>query len=254
MAVATILREVMEGVALITFNRPEVRNALNLEMIEELARVLEQYRRDPAVKVVVFTGAGDAFVSGGDLAQFGTAGGGEGVYPLLRKAADLLEQIDQYPKPTIAMINGTALGGGCELAISCHFRFASETAEIGFVQIGLHITTGWGGGSRLLDKLGEAQALTMLLTGQRFRAAEAERLGFVDAVYAPERLRAEVLAFAGKIADKPLAGIEAYLRLLAWKRSGTAREKRVQQEIVQCAGLWGSTEHIAAIQRYLPKK
>ncbi|MGC5325589.1 enoyl-CoA hydratase/isomerase family protein [Brevibacillus sp. SYSU BS000544] len=250
----TIRTEVEEEIAWITFDRPEVRNAVSLEMVEELTHLLDQYKQDAQVKVIVFTGANNVFVSGGDLDQLMRAKGKEEAFLLLSKIGEVLEKIDRYPKPTIAMINGAAIGGGCELAISCHFRFAADTAIMGFVQISMHITTGWGGGSRLLDKLNETDALTLLLTGKRIDAAEAMRLGFVQEVYPKEQLKEAVHSFASRIAEQPLVGIESYMRLLEWKRSGMSKDERVNREIEQCASLWGSDEHTAVVQRFLHKR
>lgn len=241
-----------DGIATITLNRPQVRNAISLVMVDELQELLTSLEQDAAVKVLIFTGAGTAFISGGDLEEFLSVRG-EHAYPFLRKVGDLLDRLDAFSKPTIAMINGTAIGGGCEFAASCHFRFASENVSIGFVQIGMHITSGWGGGSRLLSKLSESKALTMLLTGERFCAIRAKELGFVDDCYPAEELRTKVFAFAKSIAAQPLAGIQAYLRLLAWKRAGLAQTERVELEIEQCATMWGSEQHLAVVQRFLGK-
>jgi enoyl-CoA hydratase/carnithine racemase len=249
----TILSQVTNGVAVITLNRPHVRNAINLEMVAELHAALNRFREDDNVKTIVFTGAGQTFISGGDLEQFLAVRGKEQALPLLRRVGELLSEIDSYPKPTIAMINGTAIGGGCEFAASCHFRYASEQAVLGFVQIGMHITTGWGGGSRLLEKLSEPKALALLLTGERISAKEAHQLGFVDHVCPADQLMDTVMAFAGKIAAQPLAGIEAYMRLLAWKRQGVAYEERIRREIEQCASMWGTDEHVAVVNRFLRK-
>ncbi len=249
----TIRTEITGGIALITFSRPEKRNAISLEMVEEIGQFLNQCRDDSAVKVIIFTGEQNVFVSGGDLDQLMKVRGKEQAYPLLSRIGHLLSEIDQYPKPTIAMINGAAIGGGCEFAASCHFRFASETAVLGFVQIGMHITTGWGGGSRLLDKLGETNALSLLLTGERIKASEAKQLGFVQEIYPQEKLQESVLAFAGKIAAQPAESIAAYMRLLAWKREGIGKEERIRREIEQCASLWGSEQHVAVVQRFLRK-
>jgi enoyl-CoA hydratase/carnithine racemase len=249
----TIDVQTADGIAAITLNRPHVRNAISLEMVEELHDALTQCRGDENVKAVVFTGAGNSFISGGDLEQFIAARGREQALPLLQKVGDLLSAIDRFPKPTIAMINGTAIGGGCEFAVSCHFRYASENAVLGFVQIGMHITTGWGGGTRLLDKLPESKALKLLLTGERISAREAQQLGFIDHVCPLEKLREEVFTFAAKLAAQPLAGLEAYLRMLAWKRSGVNYEERLRREIDQCASMWGSDRHLAVVQRFLGK-
>jgi len=249
-----IATQVIGGVGLITFTRPHIKNAISLQMVDELFHVLAAFKEDANVKVIVFTGEGDTFVSGGDLTQFMAVRGKAEALPLLAKVGALLDQIDSYPKPTIAMINGHAIGGGCEFAGACHFRFASEQAKLGFVQIGLHITTGWGGGTRLLAKLPESKALRLLLTGERFSASAAKELGFVDDVYPHESLREEVFSFAGQIAAQPLPSIEAYMRMVAWKRQDIPYEQRIQREIEQCAGLWGTENHVASVERFLPKK
>lgn len=250
----TIAAEIREGIGWITFQRPHVRNAISMEMVDELQQVLESWRTNPDVKVLVFTGSGNSFISGGDLEQFIAARGREQALPLLSKVGQLLTTIDRYTKPTIAMINGTAIGGGCEFAASCHFRYASREAVLGFVQIGMHITTGWGGGSRLLEKLPESKALRLLLTGQRMSAEQAEKLGFVDGMYPPETLREEVHRLASAIAGQPLESIRAYMRLLQWKREGLPLEERIRREIEQCADLWGSDAHVTVVQRFLQKK
>jgi enoyl-CoA hydratase/carnithine racemase len=249
----SILVRKEEGVATVTLNRPHVHNAISLEMVDELLAALDDCRLDRQVKVVIFTGAGSSFVSGGDLRQFIAARGKEQALPLLSKVGGLLSAIDEFPKPTIAMINGTAIGGGCEFAMACHFRFASESAVLGFVQIGLHITTGWGSGARLLSRLPESRALALLLTGERISAAQAVQYGLLDGAYPDEHLQEEVYRFAGKIAAQPLPSIEAYLRMLKWKRDGLPEAERIAREIEQCAGLWGSEDHVAAVTRFLHK-
>lgn len=250
----TLLLQKKDGIATITLNRPHVHNAISVELVDELHQVLEECKSDPAVKVLIVTGTGRSFVSGGDLNQFIAARGFEQAHPLLNKVTGLLSAIDQFAKPVIAMINGAAVGGGCEFAGACHFRFASQQATFGFVQISMHITTGWGGGSRLLDLLPESKALSLLLTGDRLRAQEAKAFGFVDEVYDEEKLQEEVYGFAQRIAAQPLAGIEAYMRVLQWKRQGIPQEERIRREVEQCAHLWGSPEHVAVVESFLTKR
>lgn len=249
----TILFNKKDGIATITLNRPEVHNAVSVELVNELTYILDACRTDDEVKVLILTGAGKSFVSGGDLPQFIAARGREQAEPLLGKVADMLSKIDQYNKPIIAMINGSAVGGGCEVAGAAHFRFASQKAVFGFVQIGMHITTGWGGGSRLLDLLPESKALAMLLTGERMTAEQAKVYGFVDAVYPHEDLVKEVEDFARKIAAQPLTGIEAYMRVLQWKRCGLPQGERIKREVEQCAELWGSEAHVQVVEKFLSK-
>lgn len=250
----TLRVEKQDGVATITLNRPEVHNAISMELVDELTAVLKDCETDTQVKVLIVTGTGKSFVSGGDLNQFIAVRGYEQSFPLLNKVTGLLSAIDHFPKPVIAMVNGAAVGGGCEFAGACHFRFASDQAVFGFVQISMHITTGWGGGSRLLDKLPESKALALLLTGERMSALEAKGYDFVDEVYPGEKLQEEVEKFARKIAAQPLVGIEGYMRMLHWKREGLPQAERIQKEVSQCADIWGTDEHVSVVQKFLRKR
>ncbi|WP_103107701.1 enoyl-CoA hydratase/isomerase family protein [Brevibacillus reuszeri] len=250
----TLLITKHEGIATITLNRPEVHNAISMELVDELLAALQDCADDESIKVLIITGTGKSFVSGGDLNQFIAARGYEQAHPLLSKVGALLSTIDQFTKPVIAMINGAAVGGGCEFAGACHFRFASDQALFGFVQIGMHITTGWGGGSRLLDAVPESKAMALLLTGERLSAEEAKTYGFVDEVYSANVLAEHVLRFARKIAAQPLVGIEAYMRILQWKRAGLPQSVRIAKEIEQCAGIWGSDAHVAVVEKFLTKR
>ena len=251
----TILLEKKEGIALVTLNRPEVRNAISFELVEELDACLDELAADRDVKVVIFTGAGDkAFVSGGDLGQFLSVRTKDKSYPMLMRVGRLLSKIDRFPKPTIAMMNGAAIGGGCEFAAACRFRFASEQSRMGFVQIGMHIITGWGSGTRLMEKIGTNNALTMLLTGEMFDAEAGRQIGFIDRVYAHEVLRKETFAFASKIAAQPLEGIEAYMKVAKLVDSGLPREVCIEEEIDLCSSMWGSDAHYGVVQKFLQKK
>ena len=149
----TLLLERRERVAIITINRPDKRNALNIKTREEGASLLEQLRSDSSVGVVVFTGAGDkAFIAGADIAEF--AGRTATMQRDVMTARSLFTAIDTFPKPVIAMINGYCLGGGCELALACDIRIASETASFGQPEINLGIIPGGGGTQRLTRLVG----------------------------------------------------------------------------------------------------
>ncbi|MBO8171159.1 MAG: enoyl-CoA hydratase/isomerase family protein [Bacillaceae bacterium] len=250
----TLSLEVHEGVLRITFNRPDVRNALSLEMIDELNEVLDRYRFDASVKVLVFTGAGDkAFMAGGDLQQFMSARNKKESYPVLKKVSRLLQNIADYPKPTVAMINGVVLGGGAEFATACDFRFASDRAKIGFVQIGMHIITGWGGGSRLIRKLGSSRALSLLLTGDLMAASRAAELGFVNEIFEHERLEDEVMSFCQRIARHDTASIKGFKELARLYENGTDLDVSIERELDICSDLWGSEAHYSVVRPFVEK-
>src|SRR5918912_438641 len=177
----TLLLEKRDRVAVITINRPDKRNALNIKTREEGAALLEQLRDDASVGVVVFTGAGDkAFIAGADIAEF--AGRTSTTQRNVMMQRSLFTAIDSFPKPVIAMINGYCLGGGCELALACDIRIASETASFGQPEINLGIIPGGGGTQRLTHLVGEGHAMHLILTGEIINAQAAHAIGLVNMV------------------------------------------------------------------------
>ena len=200
-----ILVERRERVAIITINRPEKRNALNIQTRAEGAAVLDELRADDSVRVVVFTGAGDkAFIAGADIAEF--AGRTSLSQRAIMLERGLFNAIDTFPKPVIAMVNGYCLGGGCELALACDIRIASDNASFGQPEINLGIMPGGGGTQRLTRLVGEGKAMEMILTGEIINAQEAFRLGLVNQVVPADHLEAKTMEVANRIAEKsPIA-------------------------------------------------
>ena len=192
-------------VAIITINRPDKRNALNIKTREEGAALLDQLRDDESVGVVVFTGAGDkAFIAGADIGEF--AGRTAITQREVMTNRSLFTAIDTFPKPVIAMINGYCLGGGCELALACDVRIASENASFGQPEINLGIIPGGGGTQRLGRLVGEGKAMEMILTGEIIDANTAFAIGLVNHVVPADQLHTKTLEIANRIADKsPIA-------------------------------------------------
>jgi enoyl-CoA hydratase len=191
------------AVATVTVNRPAVLNAMSLETLDELRRVMESLGRDGAVRVIVITGGGEkAFIAGADineLARQTPTGGREHAV----KGQEVFDVIEQLGKPVIAAINGYALGGGCELAMACTLRVAADTAKLGQPEINLGLIPGYGGSQRLARLIGAGRALELLLTGQQITAQEAYRLGLVNRVVPAADLKNEVRALAMLLASKP---------------------------------------------------
>ena len=197
----TLLLERRERVAVVTINRPEKRNALNIQTREEGAAILEELRADESVRVVVFTGAGDkAFIAGADIGEF--AGRTAVTQREVMTSRSLFTAIDTFPKPVIAMINGYCLGGGCELALSCDLRIASDRASFGQPEINLGIIPGGGGTQRLTRLIGEGKAMEMILTGDIIDAQTAYSLGLVNLVVPAADLEARTMEMANRIAEK----------------------------------------------------
>lgn len=206
----TLLVEEDRGIVTVTLNRPERLNAVIPEMMEELLRALDAVEADPSARVVILTGAGRAFCTGADLkvAQDWLARGPEALqreYPVgwIRLVQLGFGRLRQLPKPVIAAVNGPAMAGGCDLALSCDIRIASDQATFGeaYIRVG---TLPAGGGTFLLPRLiGTGRALEMILTGRAIPAAEAERIGLVNRIIPADRLLAEARDLAEAIADMP---------------------------------------------------
>jgi enoyl-CoA hydratase len=206
MAYENILYEKRDNIAYITFNRPAKLNALNRKTMEELRDALADAREDASVRVLILTGAGEkAFVAGadiGELAQQDPVTGKEmGLF-----GQSVLRMLETLGKPSIAAINGYALGGGCELALACTIRLASRTAKIGQPEVKLGIIPGYGGTQRLPRLVGKGMAHELILTGEPISAEEAMRIGLVNHVHEPAELLPAAEALAKKIIEKaPLA-------------------------------------------------
>jgi enoyl-CoA hydratase len=194
------------AVATITVNRPAVRNALNDATLGAIDAAVAALDADAEVRVILLTGAGDkAFIAGADINELSRATAVTGRTLALR-GQGVFDRIAAAGKPIIAVINGFCLGGGCELALACTFRFAADSAEIGQPEINLGIIPGYGGSQRLPRLIGRDRALDLILTGRRVPAAEALALGLVTRVYPAATLRAEALAYARELAAKaPIA-------------------------------------------------
>lgn len=202
----TLLYAVTDGLARITVNRPDKLNALNGTVISELGAVAEAVGSDPSVQAVILTGAGPkAFVAGADINELKTQGPMDGK-ARARAGQLVFRSFERLNKPVIAAVNGFALGGGCELAMACHIRIASDTAKFGQPEVKLGLLPGYGGTVRLPRIVGKARALELLLTGAIIDAAEALRIGLVSRVVPSEKLLAEAEAFARGIMEQgPLA-------------------------------------------------
>lgn len=206
MSYENILYEKQNAIATITFNRPKVLNALNRKTVEELQSALVDARDDSAVRVVILTGAGEkAFVAGADIGELSqqTPVNGKDFSLFGQAVFHLLETLG---KPSICAINGFALGGGCELALSCSIRIASKNARLGQPEVKLGILPGYGGSQRLTRLCGKGMAHELCLTGEMISAEEALRIGLVNHVFDPAELLPAAQAMAQKIiANAPLA-------------------------------------------------
>ena len=183
----TVKLEKKGRVAIVTINRPEALNALNSLVIEELEQVIGEVEKDAETGALILTGEGRSFVAGADIAEMRPLGveGGRGIG---RHGSALMRHIEKLEIPTIAAVNGFALGGGCELALSCDIILASEKAKFGQPEVGLGITPGFSGTQRLPRRVGVAKAKELIFSGKTITAAEAKEIGLVNAVYAPEEL------------------------------------------------------------------
>ena len=197
--------QVADRIATITVDRPDKLNALNDALMRELGLAIDEARERSDVGGVLLTGAGRAFVAGADIAELAGQNAAEGK-ARAERGQRVFRKFEQSPKPTLAAVNGFALGGGCELAMACHVRLASESAKFGQPEVKLGILPGYGATQRLPRLVGKGRALELLLTGEMIDAAEAHRIGLVNRVVpAAQLLDAARAMLAGILAQGPLA-------------------------------------------------
>src|SRR5579871_1427032 len=206
MTYENILLEKKNAVAYVTINRPKVLNALNMATMEELRAAFHDIKNDKNIRVVIFTGAGEkAFIAGADINELSKHDAVSGK-EYTHRGQSVLNLIENLGKPVIACINGFALGGGCEIAMACTMRLASENAKLGQPEVKLGIIPGYGGTQRLPRLVGKGLAMQLVLTGEVISAQEAHRIGLVNEVVAAAELIPRAEAIAQKIiANAPLA-------------------------------------------------
>ena len=201
-----IILEKKTGIAYLTVNRPQVLNALNMATMEELRTAFHDIKNDAAIRVVIFTGAGEkAFIAGADIAELAKHDAVSGKQ-YTHRGQSVLNLIENLGKPVIACINGFALGGGCEIAMACTMRLASENAKLGQPEVKLGIIPGYGGTQRLPRLVGKGMAMQMVLGGEMITAQEAHRIGLVNEIVPAAELIPRAESIAAKImANAPLA-------------------------------------------------
>lgn len=248
-----IISKEKDGVLLFTINRPERRNAIDYDVMSGLEKAIEMADAND-VKVFAVTGAGSqAFCSGGDLSAFHRLRTEEQAYGMLSRMASILYKLLVLPKPTIAILNGSAVGGGCEIASACDFRIGREGMKAGFVQGSLAITTGWGGGSILLEKLPQHIAMKMLLDARIYTAEELREFGFIHHIYKGQPIDA-CLSFMEGSMNKETTVLEAYKTLLNKKWEQFSMRERMEEEAARCAVLWEDEVHHNKVDEFMNKK
>ncbi|TDW99359.1 enoyl-CoA hydratase/isomerase family protein [Dinghuibacter silviterrae] len=222
----TLLTEVRDGLLVITINRPDKLNALNKTVMEELDRAVDALIADASLAGAVITGAGPkAFVAGADIKEFVGLSVAEGK-ALAQKGQNIFFKIERSPKPIVAAVNGFALGGGCELAMACHFRIASDHAKFGQPEVNLGLIPGYGGTQRLTQLIGKGRAIELIITGATIDAATARQYGLVNDVVAADALLDRALSILQGVRTKaPLAVAQAIAAAnAAYTEDGFARE------------------------------
>jgi enoyl-CoA hydratase len=252
MGADVVLLEKECGIGIITINRPEVRNALNRMVFHELKRVLSSVRDDEEIRAVIVTGAGEAFVAGADV---GEMAGLESISGWIesRVHQSVLDDLERLGKPSIAAINGSALGGGLELAMACTIRVASEKAKVGLPELGLGILPGFGGTQRLMRIVGYAKAAELVLTATIMTAEEGHKIGLVNHVVPHDEVLAKAKKIAQTIAGLSPIAVRLEMELLLHGRDAGIDEGLALESAVACLSL-SSKEAKELLSRFLERK
>ncbi|MBI2608199.1 MAG: enoyl-CoA hydratase/isomerase family protein [Deltaproteobacteria bacterium] len=241
-----------EGIAVITLNRPESLNALNMETMDELDKALTECEKNVTVKALILTGSGKAFVAGADITQF-NALSPEQAKEFARRGQEIFNKVENFPHPVVGAINGFALGGGCELALSCDFLYASTYAKLGQPEVNLGIICGWGGTQRLVRHVGLPKARELLYSGEMIDAHEAYRIGLVNKVCDPQKLLDEVKAKLKLILSRGPLAVSRTKKIVndTFKES---LEKGLHNEQEGFSSLFGTEDKKEGVNAFLEKR
>ena len=237
-----------------TINRPEIRNAIDYDVMKALKNSLMEVKRNKEIRAFVITGTGkQAFCSVGDLSVFHSLRSKEQAYSMLSEMGGILYDLMVLPVPTFAYLNGTAVGGGCEIASACDFRIAQHDVKVGFIQGKLGITTGWGGSSMLLEKINVPEAMEMLFSSKVYKATEAFDLGFIQKVLSHGSIDEVQEWIHNKIS--PSSNVLRSYKLVAIRKwVETNLKQRMLEEIEQCSLLWEQDDHHEAVEQFFSKE
>ncbi len=253
MSYENILIEDAEGIRTITINRPQQLNALNRITIDELDHALNEAQKEASIRVLLITGSGQkAFVAGADIKEFADFSVVEGKALSADGHRKLFDHVEQFEKPVIAAVNGFALGGGLELAMSCHFRIASDNAKMGLPEVSLGVIPGYGGTQRLARLVGKGKAMEMILTAGMIKADEAYQWGLVNHVVPQQQLLSTCREIASKIIKNSPNALAAAIRAMnAANEPGVDGMKR---EIVEFGNCFGTVDFKEGTSAFLEKR
>jgi len=252
MSYQNLLYLVEEKICIITINRPDKLNALTIDTINELREAVKSANADPEVRGIIITGSGNkAFVAGADIAEFSNFHPKE-AKKMAENGHDAFDSIENSAKPIIAAINGFALGGGCELAMSCHIRIAATNAKFGQPEINLGVIPGYGGTQRLVRLIGFSKALELLLTADMVSAMEAKDLKIVNHVVEPEELMAKAKEILTKICSKSPLVVSQILKLV--NKYYSAEKPGFTSEIIEFANCFETTDFNEGVSAFLEKR
>lgn len=241
------------GIGVITFNRPHSMNVLNSAAMRDFAELMNGLKWREDLRVLILTGAGDkAFCSGGDLVELRDKPSASEGLEMVTLMGDALLMLEQLPIPVIAAINGYALGGGSEIALACDMCVVDESARMGFVQIGMALTPGWGAGQRLARLVGVPKAMELLLSGQPLGVEHLLMLALANRKVETGQALPHALTWANEIAARPINVVRGIKSLLNATRTQTY-EKALQERALFPA-LWEAREHIEAVEAFFARQ
>ncbi len=251
-----LLVEIRDRVLYATLNRPEKHNALSLSLLADVRALFETHAGDDTLLAAVLTGAGDqTFAAGGDLRELAALRSEAEAEQMARDAKAALNAIRDFPVPVIAALNGNTFGGAAELAVACDFRVAAAHAKIGFVQGRLAVSTAWGGGPDLLQLLGRARGLRLMVTGEMVPADAALAMGLVDQVADDGATLSEAVEdFLAPMRKQAPQVMRVFKALGQAHRRGESRETMQEIETKLFVGTWVHDDHWAAAEKVLPSR
>lgn len=253
MQYTTLLTLLNEGIYTIAVNRPDKLNALNKTVIEELSKAIDEVLNNDKIKAAIITGSGPkSFVAGADISEFLSLDSNAGKAFAQKGQETVFNKIENSPKPILAAVNGFALGGGCELAMACHFRLASTNAKFGQPEVNLGLIPGYGGTQRLTQLVGKGKAMELMMTGAIIEADEAKSLGLVNEVTAPEFLLEKTTQILQLIISKAPMAIEKVITLTNLAAIGD--KEGYEKEVAAFGELFGTADVKEGATAFLEKR